>query len=136
MRFVSRFFARIRACVGVRARIGARVGTGGVQWRRYFWAPARALASTYTPLTQTDIRFTSHAHRLQQQVCDLPFTFTAYTNTFTTYRLLLTAYAVPLTLYRSRRRDAFTSHELPPKRLLLSPTQKRLRLSSIWCFLP
>ena len=58
MRFVSRFFSRVRACVGVRARIGARVGWGGVQGRRSFWARARRLVSTYTPGTQRDKLFT------------------------------------------------------------------------------
>ncbi len=58
VRFVSRFFSRVCACVGVRARIGARVGWGGVQGRRYFWARAHRLASTYTPGTQRDKLFT------------------------------------------------------------------------------
>jgi hypothetical protein len=61
-------------------------------------------------------------HRLQQQVCELPLTQT---------RLRFTSYA-----HRSRRRDAFTSHELLPKRLRLPPTQKRLRLSSVLYLLP
>ena len=109
MRFVSRFVSRIRACVGVRARIGARVGVG--------WG---AMAPVL----------------LSAGACPGFYVYTAYTNTFTTYRLLLIAYSNRFTIYRSRRRDAFTSHELLPKRLLLPPTQKRLRLSlTLRCFL-
>lgn len=115
MRFVSRFVSRIRACVGVRARIGARVGVG--------WG---AMAPVL----------------LSAGACPGFYVYTAYTNTFTTYRLLLTAYTNRCAIYCSRRWNAFTSHALPLTQvwfvylLRLSAYVCFLCLSSIWCFLP
>jgi len=97
VRFVSRFVSRIRACVGVRARIGARVGVGWVR-RAPVLLGAGACPGFYV-YTAYSNRCT--IYRLQQQVCDLPPTHTAYTNTLTPYRLLLTAHVgmmrLPLT---------------------------------------
>ena len=49
-------FAWVRACGCVRVCVCA-CGWGGVQGRRYFWARAHRLASTYTPGTQRDKLF-------------------------------------------------------------------------------
>ena len=96
MRFVSRFFARIRACVGVRARIGARVGAGwGAMAPVLLGAGACPGFYVYTAYTN---RYSIYLLRTPLKAIGMRFT--AYTNTFTNYRLLLTAYAVPFTLYR------------------------------------
>lgn len=138
MRFVSRFSSRIRACVGVRARIGARVGVGwGAMAPVLLSAGACPGFYVYTAYSN---RYA--IYRLHKQIFDLPPTHTAYTNTFTTYRLLLIAYSNRFTIYRSRRWNAFTSHALPLTQvwfvylLRLSAYVCFLCLSSIWCFLP
>jgi len=64
-------FAWVRACGCVRVCVCA-CGWGGVQGRRYFWARARRLVSTYTPGTQRDKLFATLLHREHKGISCLP----------------------------------------------------------------
>ena len=92
MRFVSRFVSRIRACVGVRARIGARVGVGwgamapvllgaGACPGFYVYTAYSNRCAIYllrTPLTSIGMRFTAHDLLLMERGCVYRLRLSAY----------------------------------------------------------